>query len=1095
MAVEYKVSVDELTRINENKDMEALGGLGGVPGLAEMLSVDVHKGLEPEGSGADSVENHRTAFGANKYKEVPPKSFFLLVWENLQDTIILILMAAALVSTILGAALPESREENAWLEGVAIWIAVVAVTAVGAGNDWSKDQQFRKLNAQKDLIEIKVIRGGKSTLVLNPDIVVGDIMILDQGDKIIADGVVIDSQGLVLDEASLTGESDPVKKNEQDPWIRSGTTVSEGSGKMLVVAVGERSEWGKTLGLIADAGDDQTPLQVLLDGLATAIGYFGIAVAVSCFIALLIEWCVENNGFPISEINNDGPIQFFLYSVTIIVVAIPEGLPLAVTISLAYSMKKMMKDNNFVRQLAACETMGGATAICSDKTGTLTENRMTVTEAWFFGSKLDSIPETPPLRPADLNILVNNAALTSQAFLTEEKTKTGEVRTGFVGNRTDCALLLLLRSWGFSYEKIREEHESLRVRKFDFTSARKMASYLVKQGDGYRLYNKGAAEWVLQRCEFQYDEYGQVVPMTASSREQLLEIVTNMAKRGLRCICLTYKDMPAQDPSRGPDWTEDVDALNQHLIACAIVGIKDPVRKEVPAAVETCKRAGITVRMVTGDNIFTAKHIARECGILTSEEQECLEGPVFREMNEETLIPLLPRLRVLARSSPEDKLMLVRALKKQGEIVAVTGDGTNDAPALKESHVGLAMGIAGTEVAKEAADIVIMDDNFSSIVKAVLWGRSVFANIQKFLQFQLTVNCVCLIAAFVGALVGGHEPLTLMQLLWVNLIMDTMGALALATEEPHPDLLLAQPKRKVVLITKTMWKHIFVISMYQLFWMMFWLYYAPRELSEYYVIGEEEYYSQYCVEDLMDNYGLPNTTDPVNGAQYYCGIMNYCGFPENEAARQTPACPLYGNWTLLNPNSTEPVPGDQNIAVCWGNTTCTANDNLNNYIDYVENQYEDERDDDYKLPLTMLFNSFIMVQIVNEICARRINDEINVFQNIHKGPIFIAVIVVTLGFQAIIVELLGFIFTCTGLSGEQWGICFAIGLGLFPVSIGLRIISQLAKRYCCKPREEGSGRRNPVTNDSGHIALSGTPSETITVAPKPMAAEATSSHS
>jgi Ca2+-transporting ATPase len=556
-------------------------------------------------------------------------------------------------------------------------------------------------------------------LVKNTDVVVGDLLLLDTGDKLIADGVLVETHGLVVDEASLTGESDPIKKTlDEDPWCRSGTQVSEGSGRMMVVAVGERSEWGKTMALVGTAGSDDTPLQEKLADLAAAIGKVGFTVAVACFIALLVKWCVENRGFPLEQINNNGPVQFFLYAVTVVVVAIPEGLPLAVTIALAFSMKKMMRDNNFVRVLAACETMGGATAICSDKTGTLTENRMTVTEGWFAGKKYDRAPELGELPTAGgfARELAANCALNSKAFLIEHGP---DLPLEFVGNRTECALLALaLRKWGVDYKPLRNEAEERGdiVKLYGFSSAKKMASVLVRQRDAtagkptgmLRLYNKGAAEWVLRRCNRVVNPEGAVVPLSEAERERLIsEVVVGMASRGLRCICLTYTDYPENDPKRAADFFEDADRVDRDLVAMAIVGIKDPVRAEVPDAVRTCQNAGIVVRMVTGDNIHTARHIARECGILTDSVPGggaglALEGPTFRDMSDEELVPLLPRLQVLARSSPEDKLVLVRALKTHyGEVVAVTGDGTNDAPALKESDVGLAMGIAGTEVAKE----------------------------------------------------------------------------------------------------------------------------------------------------------------------------------------------------------------------------------------------------------------------------------------------------------------------------------------------------------------------------------------------------------
>ena len=624
------------------------------------------------------------------------------------------------------------------------------------------------------------MRNGTDTLVTNTDLVVGDIVRLVTGDKLAADGVLLAAQGLVVDEASLTGESDPIKKcPTANPWLRCGTQVSEGSGTMLVTAVGVHSEWGRTMAMVVGETGN-TPLQEALTVLAQAVGKVGLAVGVLCFIVLMVRWMVENRGFPVSQFA-EGPLRFFIFAITIIVVAVPEGLPLAVTISLAYSMRKMMKDNNFVRVLAACETMGGATAICSDKTGTLTENRMTVVAA-RLGGKGAVLAMPPPgaggVEAALAHELHINAALNSKAFLIEKAEKEAEKEaaaeaaakaaggktakkkpkklTGaaavaaaaaaassmagvdFVGNRTECALLLLLRSWGVDYRALRATHGPRVLREYDFSSERKMASVLLAPeggGGGARLYAKGAAEIVVRRCVSAWTPGGGSEPLTDADRAALLDQVTSMAATGLRTIGLAHRDLSAKEVAGGAPETPPEDALT----LVAVVGIKDPVRAEVPDAVATCQRAGITVRMVTGDNIHTARHIARECGIL-AEGGLAMEGPDFRALPEGELMNLLPRLQVLARSSPADKLVLVRTLKKMGDIVAVTGDGTNDAPALKESDVGMAMGIAGTEVSKEAADIVIMDDNFSSIVKAVMWGRSVFCNIRKFLQVGVGVG-------------------------------------------------------------------------------------------------------------------------------------------------------------------------------------------------------------------------------------------------------------------------------------------------------------------------------------------------------------------
>lgn len=582
-----------------------------------------------------------------------------MFFESLKDPILVLLMAAALVSTVLGAAIPEEREQAAWSEGIAIWVAVLVVSLVSSGNDYQKDLQFRKLNAQKERVMIKVLRGGVDMLVLNTELVVGDVVRLITGDKVAADGVVLASQGLVIDEASLTGESDPIKKSaEKDPWIRCGTQVSEGSGSMLVTAVGVHSEWGRTMALVVgEAGD--TPLQQALTVLAQAVGKVGLGVGVLCFVVLLIRWIVENRGFPLAQFS-EGPLRFFIFSITIIVVAVPEGLPLAVTISLAYSMRKMMKDNNFVRVLAACETMGGATAICSDKTGTLTENRMTVVAAKLGGAAAPLERPPPQSRGAVaggdaglLNDLELNCALNSKAFLIEKDAEKKEDASGaagksggggggwwwkrkakaasspssplsaesahsssgpaidFVGNRTECALLMMLRSWGpqSDYRALRARHSSRVVREYDFSSLRKMASVLVApegatdaSAAGARLYAKGAAEMVVSRCVSTWvapetpGGPSSVAPLDDAGRARLIEEVTSMAATGLRTIALAQRDFSAAELKGGaPEVPPE-----EELMLVGIVGIKDPVRKEVPDAVATCQRAGIVVRWLVG---------------------------------------------------------------------------------------------------------------------------------------------------------------------------------------------------------------------------------------------------------------------------------------------------------------------------------------------------------------------------------------------------------------------------------------------------------------------------------------------------------------
>eukprot|EP00193_Tetraselmis_chui_P001343 CAMPEP_0177757266 /NCGR_PEP_ID=MMETSP0491_2-20121128/3551_1 /TAXON_ID=63592 /ORGANISM="Tetraselmis chuii, Strain PLY429" /LENGTH=954 /DNA_ID=CAMNT_0019272905 /DNA_START=321 /DNA_END=3185 /DNA_ORIENTATION=+ len=819
------VSPESLEAVCKERNMEGLAKLGE---LEVPLATSAAEGIDPS-----TVGERQEGFGENVLHRAPGTTYLQLVAQQLKDPMLMLLIAAATVSTVLGAALPEEREEAAYIDGIAIWFAVLVVVGVGAGNDYHKELQFRKLNAAKDILQTKVVRGGQQLVVESPGLVVGDIVILETGDKIPADGIIVPPYRMLsIDESALTGESDAVHKSAEEPFIISGSQVVEGEGRMMVLAVGARTEWGRLLALTGGE-TDSTPLQEKLTGVAALVAKVGLSVAVACFIVLFIFLCVEIGAFPTSGAQWMEVLDFFLYAVTIVVVAVPEGLPLAVTISLAYSMRKMMADNNFVRHLAACETMGGATCICTDKTGTLTENRMTVVEAWLGGGHLRRAPTTADM-PTDevFNSLTVGIATNSTAFLVEEG---GEVE--MVGNRTECALLLMLRGWGVGYQPLREAAEVAAVA--TFSSDRKRASVLLKDGSSpaYTLHTKGAAEIVLRRCSgalLKGGTFEQLSPPTSSgddgaqqgagTRAELEALITTMASCGLRTLAIAKRTVGAEEAEACVK-SGSIGALEDGLTLVALLGIKDPVRAGVPDTVDICRDAGIAVKMVTGDNLHTAKHIARECRLLRDDDALCLDGPTFRAMTDEQLLPLLPRLEVLARSQPADKHRLVSLLRQQGEVVAVTGDGTNDAPALKEADVGLAMGICGTDVAKEASDIVILDDNFGSIIKAVQWGRCIFGNIRKFLQFQLTVNLVALTVAFAAAVTGRGIPLTVLQLLWVNLIMDSLAALALATENPTSDLLRQRPHgRRESLLTPYMKYHILVQMLYQLAWMMFFLY-------------------------------------------------------------------------------------------------------------------------------------------------------------------------------------------------------------------------------------------------------------------------------
>ena len=753
------------------------------------LATDVAWGVR-----SDDVERRRQEHGENRLPDIQARSVWQMFVESLADKTLLILMGAAVLA--LGVEFLQAEMDPAhvphYVDGVAILAAVLIASLVTTFNEARAARQFRLLSRERDDVAIKVLRDGRVGSISTFDLVVGDIVLFGAGDKLPADGLLLSGVDVSVDESTLTGESLPVGKGGTDLRLQAGTAVTEGVGRMLVTHVGAATEMGKLQLSLTETPDEPTPLQERLSRLADQIGVFGLIAAILTFSALAISFFARADT-PVSfELGTAGELLgFMIIAVTIVVVAVPEGLPLAVTISLAYSVRKMAKENNLVRRLASCETMGAATVVCSDKTGTLTRNRMTVIAGWFAGRRYDRLPDKSRLAELGWQAFVEVASVNSTSFL--EERDDGVV--DYVGNPTECALLMLVRDWGEDYRARRDAAQV--AHQFGFTSERKRMSTLVSAAEGQRLLVKGAPEVVLARSDRFVDD-DAVVPLTESARERLVKDVEDYAREGYRTLAIAYRDLGAAS-------SEDPDDLEANLVLVAVVAIADPVRPEVEAAVRECRRAGVEVKMVTGDNPLTATSISRQIGLLGKEDL-VMTGDKFRQASDEKLRPILSRLRVLARSVPSDKLRLVSLLRKGGEVVAVTGDGTNDAPALKAADVGFSMGLTGTELAKEASDIVLLDDNFASIVTGTLWGRSIFENIRKFLQFQLTVNVVALTTAFFAAVFGFGIPLNTVQLLWVNLIMDTLAALALATEPPDPRFLTQPPHgRHAPLITRSMW--------------------------------------------------------------------------------------------------------------------------------------------------------------------------------------------------------------------------------------------------------------------------------------------------
>jgi P-type Ca2+ transporter type 2C len=755
-------SVNQPQALEEN--LRNLRALNGPEGLVTLLHSNRSAGID-----SSSTLERRKLFGSNSLPSSPRKSFWQLFIDTFEDATLQILIAAAIISLIIGI---YDDPTTGYVEGLAILAAVMIVSVVTAVNDYQKESQFRDLSKKGDEeIDVVVIRSGKVKQIRVQELVVADVVCIEAGDEIPCDGVLLQVDGLEVDESALTGEPMEVEKSlDLDPFVLSGCTISAGSGQFLAIAVGRDSQWGVIKSHL-EKEQSQTPLQEKLDDMAAMIGYVGMGAAVATFLAMMFIKIFVKPEYLANVSILKHSLDAFIIGVTIVVVAVPEGLPLAVTISLAYSTKQMLADQNLIRHLAACETMGNATNICSDKTGTLTENRMTVVKGWFAGVlENDASNRKTELSASAIEILLNNIACcsTARVILPDEGDLNGAVhdnRPHVIGNKTEAALLLWAQLRQGDDPEVRRAKanfgEKSGSRLFPFSSLRKCMSVLVKSTSDstWTLYHKGAAEKVLENCSMFLDVDGSEKQLTNDKKKEIQAIIKDFASQALRCVALCHRrnieKVLTKDPSTA--CLADVESeLETGMTLAAFVGIADPLRSDVIEAVSTCQKAGIFVRMVTGDNLDTARAIAKQAGILT-DGGISMEGEAFRKLTPRDLDAILPRLQVLARSSPEDKHILVQRLNgglmpvtrdqwleahpgknfekdkdlllpgykdewviahgHGGEVVGVTGDGTNDGPALKAADVGLSMGISGTDVAKRASDIIIMDDKFSSIVK------------------------------------------------------------------------------------------------------------------------------------------------------------------------------------------------------------------------------------------------------------------------------------------------------------------------------------------------------------------------------------------
>lgn len=750
---------------------------------------------EPKLTGLTDQEvlSSREKYGVNLL--TPPKrpSMWKLYLEKFQDPVIRVLLVAAFFSLII------SIIENEYAETIGIFFAIFLATGIGFYFEYDANKKFDLLNAVGEETPVTVIRNGKIHEIPRKDIVVGDIVILNTGEEVPADGTLLEAVSLQINESSLTGELmvnktvDEAHFDEEATYpsntVMRGTTVTDGHGIMRVDKVGDATEIGKVARQATEQSEEQTPLNIQLTKLANLIGKAGFTIAALTFIiftskdlyayftsgAYTGDW---HSWLAIARI----VLKYFMMAVTLIVVAVPEGLPMSVTLSLALNMRRMLKTNNLVRKMHACETMGAITVICTDKTGTLTQNLMQVYEAQVDNSQPDLIAE--------------GIAVNSTAFL-EEKAP-GEKPSG-VGNPTEIALLLWLNGQGKDYMSLRTQAKV--VNQLTFSTERKYMATLVDSPVRQKriLYIKGAPEIVMSKCNLPADAI-------ARYNEQLLAY----QNKAMRTLGIAYREIAEGESSDCATLVNEGGLTFQGIFA-----ISDPIRPDVPDAVKKCQSAGIGVKIVTGDTPGTATEIARQIGLWQPEDTERnrITGVEFAALSDEEALDRVLDLKVMSRARPMDKQRLVQLLQQKGAVVAVTGDGTNDAPALNHAQVGLSMG-TGTSVAKEASDITLLDDSFHSIATAVMWGRSLYKNIQRFIVFQLTINVVALLSVLLGAFFGTELPLTVTQMLWVNLIMDTFAAMALASISPSMDVMNEKPRKRTdFIITPAMRNNILSVGL------------------------------------------------------------------------------------------------------------------------------------------------------------------------------------------------------------------------------------------------------------------------------------------
>nr|WP_245612077.1 calcium-translocating P-type ATPase, PMCA-type [endosymbiont 'TC1' of Trimyema compressum] len=765
----------------------------------ERLNSNLSAGLSD-----DEVAKSKEIYGENSFTKGKTKSLLQRTWDAAKEPMIILLIIAALITFVVNLIHFLQTGIADFIECISIVAAVAISVIITVAMEGRSAKAFDALNKIKEDIDVKIIRNGQILLIPQNEIVVGDIVELETGNKIPADGRMLESVGLTVDESALTGESHHVEKQvdvvfeddktplaERVNMLYSGCFITGGRGKIIVTEVGDQTEFG----LIARelSGDETwtTPLQEKLARLGKIITIFGATAAALVFIFQVV--IAVMNGNATFEIIS----QAFITSIVFIVTAVPEGLPTIVAISLALNIIKMSKENALVKKLVACETIGSINVICSDKTGTLTENRMTVTGVFIDGKIIK--PEDLNLNRLAYNMLVNS---TADVDYRGESPK-------FIGNPTECAMLVAYgkgKDTTDSYETVREDAEI--AHSYSFSSETKNMTTVVRDGNEYDAYSKGSPEKILAQCTHILIN-DKVKPLTDDIRKEIEDAIIGFQEKANRVLAFAHKEF-----SEVLDFESSRSIIESEMIYDGFVAITDPVRSDVYEAVIRCRNAGIDLKMLTGDNIVTARAIADDLGIL-DDDHMVVEGKDVEDLTDEELKSRIPLIRVIARSTPVIKMRVVNALKELGHVVAVTGDGINDAPAIKNADVGIAMGISGTEVSKEASDIVLLDDAFSIIVKAVQWGRGIYENFQRFIQFQLTVNLSAVIVIIASLFAGMGAPFSALQILWINLIMDGPPAVTLGLEPIREDLMKRKPiSRKANIVTKSMLGRIIVNGLF-----------------------------------------------------------------------------------------------------------------------------------------------------------------------------------------------------------------------------------------------------------------------------------------